>query len=100
MKSEWDKARDYVRANSEPLLGKADNKPFWGDETETMRLASDSFNIVVENENVNVIGKIQVYNFYTYTFILAENHNIPPEKEKAMRFTKGEKPFLAEKRFR
>lgn len=100
IKPEWSKARNYVRLNSEPILGKIDTKPFWGEETDTMRLTGDSFNILVENEGQNVIGKIQVYNFYTYTFILAENHNISLGKEKAMRFTKGEKPFLAEKRTR
>lgn len=100
IKPEWDKARNYVRFNSEPILGKVNNKSFWGDETETMRLASDSFNIVVENDGENVVGKIQIYNFYTYVFILAEKYNIPANKEKAMRFTRGEKPLLAEKRTR
>ncbi len=98
LKSEWDKARDYVRLNSEPILGKADTKPFWGDETEVMRLPNDSFNILVENKGKDVIGKIQIYNFYTHTFILAENHSIPIGKEKAMRFTKGKPPYRAEKR--
>ncbi len=98
LKPQWDKARDYVRIDAEPTMGKLDTEPFWSEETETMRLMNNSFNIRIENDRKNVIGKIQVYNHYTYTFILAENHNIPPNKERAMRFTKGEKPFMGEKR--
>lgn len=98
LKPEWNSAIAYVRQNAEPIMGKLDTDPFWGEETKNMRLMNDSFNIRIENEGKNVVGKIQVYNHYTYTFILAENYNIPPEKERAMRFTKGEKPFVGEKR--
>lgn len=98
LRSEWDKARNYVRNDSTPILGKIDSKPFWSEETETMRFASDSINIIVENEGENVVGKIQIYNFYTYTFILVERHNIPQEKETAVRFTKGYPPFTVGKK--
>jgi hypothetical protein len=100
LKPEWDKARNYVRNDTEPILGKLSTKPFWGEETDTMRFAGDSFNILVDNEGVNVIGKLQAYNFYTYEFILVANYNLPDDKCKAMRFTKGHPPFLGEKRTR
>lgn len=63
-----------------------------------MRLAGDSFNMIIENSGPNVIGKIQIYNFYTYTFILVENYNIHSNKEAAARFTKDKEPFLVQKR--
>lgn len=100
LKSEWDKVRDYVRLDTEPILGKLSSKPFWGEESETMRFAGDSFNVLVDNEGSNVIGKLQAYNFYTYEFILVENYNLPETSCKAMRFTKDHPPFLGEKRTR
>jgi len=100
LKPEWDKARNYVRNDTEPILGRLNNKPFWGEETDSMRYEGNSFNIVVDNEGVNVTGKLQAYNFYTYEFILAENYNFPQEKGRGARFTKGEPPALAEKRTR
>jgi len=94
-KSEWDKARDFVRYNGKTLPGRMSQKPFWdGQETEDMRFASDSYNIRIENQNGNVVGVIQFYNLFTYEFILVENYSLPPEKEVAYRFTPRKKPFL------
>lgn len=100
LKPEWDKARNYVRLESEPLDGNLSAEPFWGDETATLRFQSDSFNIIVDNEGANVVGKLQAYNFYTYNFVLVENYNMPAHLGKGARFTKGQKPFWAEKRER
>lgn len=100
LKPEWDKSRDYVRLNSEPLQGRLNNAPFWGEETDTMRFQGDSFNIIIDNEGKNVVGKLQAYNFYTYEFILVENYNIPADAGKGARFTSGQKPHFAEKRTR
>lgn len=100
LKPEWDKARNYVRNDAEPLLGRLDNKPFWGEETDTLRLVGDSFNILIDNEGKNVVGKLQAYNFYTYIFILAENYNLPEDKGRAARFTRDKLPMFAEKRTR
>jgi hypothetical protein len=64
-----------------------------------MRLVGDSFNIVVDNDGKNVVGRLQAYNFYTYEFVLVENYNIP-SGGKGARFTKGKTPWFANKRFK
>ncbi len=94
-KSEWDKARNFVRYDSDTLSGRMSQKPFWdGQETENMRFTSDSYNIRIANQKENVVGVIQFYNLFTYEFILVENYFLPPEKEVAYRFTPGQEPFL------
>lgn len=98
LKPEWDNARQFVRLNGDVLKGRATNKPFWdGQETENMRFASDSYNLRIENQNGNVVGVIQLYNLFTYEFILVENYTLPPEKEVAYRFTPGQEPFMGMK---
>ena len=97
-KSEWNKARDFVRYNGETLQGRMSQKPFWdGQETENMRFADDSYNVRIENQKGNVVGVIQFYNLFTYEFILVENYSLPSEKEVAYRFTPGQEPFLGTK---
>jgi len=94
-KSEWDKARNFVRYDGATLPGRMSQKEFWdGQETENMRFASDSYNIRIINQEENVVGVIQFYNLFTYEFILVKNYSLPPEKEVAHRFTPGQEPFL------
>jgi hypothetical protein len=90
--SEWDKCRSYVRFNREPVPARITTKPFWGEETQHLRLEDDSYNIRVENVGTDVIGVIQFFNLNTYEFKLAENYNIPSGKELAARFTPGKEP--------
>src|SRR3989344_6360843 len=97
--SKWDRARGYIRYGTNPLRARMSNKPFWGEETNTMRFAGDHINVMVENKDGNVIGKIQFFNHYIYEFNLIENHPIPVEQEFAVRFTRNEPPAFGEKRF-
>src|SRR3989344_450509 len=97
MGQEWEKARKYVRYNADPLRARMSNKPFWGQESDTMRFAGDHISVMVENRDNNVLGKIQFYNHYTYEFILVENHSISSEQEFAVRFTRNELPAFGEK---
>lgn len=100
LRTEWDKARNYVRHGQDRLQGQVLTGAFWGDETDTMRLRDDSFNLVVENKGPHIVGRLQAYNLYTYEFVLAENRNTAEEKEVALRFTQGQPPARAEKRTR
>lgn len=94
-KEEWNAARDFVRFDGETLKGRMTQEPFWnGQETEQMRFASDSYNLRIENKNGNVLGVIQLYNLFSYEFILVEDYSIPPEKEIACRFTPGQEPYI------
>lgn len=95
----WEHARNYVRFNGEPLKARMSNKPFWGEEGETMRFEGDHISVMVENREGNVIGKIQFYDHYLYEFILMEGASIPEEQEFAVRFTRDEEPAMGEKRF-
>lgn len=99
MKQEWDKARNYVRFNSDPLKGRASNKPFWGEETETLRFKDDAYNLRIENQSGNLIGAIQFFNLFLYEFILAEGYSIPERMEVAARFKPGEEPYFGKKQF-
>ena len=94
LKSEWNKARDFVRNDGETLLGRVSNKPFWtGQETEQLRFANDSYNLRIENHDGDVIGVIQLFNLLTYEFILVEGYAIPDQIEIAHRFTPGRIPY-------
>lgn len=102
-KRAWDKTREFVRFDGQDILGRATNKPFWnGQETEKLRFADDSYNMRIENQIINgsncVVGVIQIYNLFTYEFVLSENYSLPENKEVAFRFTPGKKPHLGEKR--
>lgn len=97
IKKEWNKAREYIRFNGEPLKARASNAPFWGEESNRLRFKNDSYNLRIENQNKNVIGMIQFFNLFTYEFILIENYNIPESKEVAMRFTPGKLPYRGKK---
>lgn len=99
LKKEWDKCRNYVRWNGEPILTRVSTKPFWGEESHNWRFDDDSYNMRVENVGPDLIGVIQFFNLYTYEFKLVENYNIPEANEVAARFTPGEEPtFGAKKR--
>jgi hypothetical protein len=98
LKDVWDKARNYIRYNGDPIGARISNKPFWGDESANWRYSSDSCNIRVENEKEAIIGTIQFYNLYTYELKMVEHYSIP--KEIAARFTPGEKPQFGFKIYR
>jgi HNH endonuclease len=92
-KPEWDKARRFVRFGSETLKARVSDKPFWdGQETKSLRFEDDSYNLRIENLDGNVVGVIQLFNLFTYEFILAENYSLCPEQEIAYRFTPGQEP--------
>jgi hypothetical protein len=102
LKNIWDKARDFVRNDAETLRGRMTQEPFWtGEETKQMRFASDSYNLRIENSVIKgrqcVVGIIQLYNIFTYDFILAEGYSLSEGKEIACRFTPGEEPYLGVK---
>ncbi|MBY0473233.1 HNH endonuclease [Patescibacteria group bacterium] len=98
VKPEWDKARNFIRYDGDTLLGRITQKPFWtGEEKDNLRFASDSYNVRIENQGGHVVGVIQIYNIFTYEFILVENHSVPEEAEVAYRFTPGQKPYLGYK---
>lgn len=98
LKSQWDKVRQFIRFDGETIKGRFTNKLFWtGQETDNLRFAGDSYNIRIENQNGNVVGVIQLYNLFTYEFILIENYSVPQEKEIAYRFTPGQEPHLGVK---
>jgi hypothetical protein len=99
-KSEWDKCRDYVRLNLEPIPARISTNPFWGEESHDLRFDDDSYNIRVENVKDNVIGVIQFFNLYTYEFKMVENYNIPSDKEVAARFTPNREPDFGFKKQR
>jgi hypothetical protein len=90
LRDAWDKARNYIRYDRDPIGARISNKPFWGNESESWRYSNDSCNIRVENERGAVIGTIQFFNLYTYEFKMIEHYSIP--KEVAARFTPGEQP--------
>jgi len=93
LKPKWDKARKFIRYDRKTLLGKLSQEPFWtSQEKSNLRYADDSYNLRIENKNGNVVGVIQLYNLFTYEFILVENYSIPTEKEIAYRFTPNKKP--------
>ncbi|MFL6388387.1 MAG: HNH endonuclease [Terriglobales bacterium] len=92
LKSVWDKCRNYVRFNGEPIPTRISTKPFWGEESHDLRLEDDSYNIRIENVDNNVIAVIQFFNLYTYEFKMVENYNVPSDKEVAARFTPGKEP--------
>jgi hypothetical protein len=97
-KPKWDKTRQFVRYEGETLKGRYTQKPFWdGQEQENLRFESNSYNLRIENQGGDVIGVIQLYNLFTYEFILVEGYNINPEQEIAYRFTPGEEPYLGVK---
>jgi len=97
-KPEWDKARNFIRNDGDTLLARISQREFWtGQEQKNLRFPDDSYNLRIENENENVIGVIQIFNLFTYDFIMAEHYSIPSEKEVAYRFTPGEKPHLGVK---
>ena len=95
LKREWDKARKYIRYNSEPLKARRSKRPFWGQELPNRRFSDDSYNLRIENSERGVIGALQMFNLSTYEIILAEGYNL--EEEVAMRFTPGRRPFRAKK---
>lgn len=97
-KSEWDKVRQFVRYDGETLKARYTHKPFWdGQEQDNLRFKDNSYNLRIENQNRNVVGVIQLYNLFTYEFILIEGYNIASEQEVAYRFTPGEEPYLGVK---
>jgi hypothetical protein len=98
LKKEWDKARNYIRLNGDPLGVRITNKPFWGTESQNLRYESDSCNIRIDNQKSDVIGTIQFYNLYTYDVRLIENYSVP--NEFAARFTPGQKPEFGFKFFK
>jgi len=98
LKPEWDRARNFVRKDGETLPGRMTQEPFWtGQETEQMRFASDSYNLRVENKNGNVVGVIQLFNLFTFEFVLVENYSLVSEKEVAYRFTPRQEPYFGKK---
>ncbi len=93
MKTEWDKARKFIRYDEQTILCMRSNEPFWNlEETVKKRFSDDSYNMRIENRGGSVVGSIQFYNLSTFKFIMAENHSIPTEKEVAYRFTPGKLP--------
>jgi hypothetical protein len=92
LKTKWDKCRNYVRFNGEPIPARITTKPFWGEESQHLRFEDDSYNIRIENVGTDVIGVIQFFNLYTYEFKIVENYSIPGDKEVAARFTPGKQP--------
>lgn len=97
MKVEWDKTRNYIRFNKEPIKARALNEPFWGEESKELRFPDNGYNIRIENYGNNVVGAIQFYNLYLYEFILVENYNILESQQLAVRFIPGERPFFGKK---
>jgi HNH endonuclease len=97
-KPEWDRARQFVRHDKETLKGRYTQKPFWnGQENGNLRFEDNSYNLRIENQNGNVVGVIQLYNLFTYEFILVEGYSLTSEQEIAYRFTPGEEPYLGVK---
>lgn len=92
LKNEWDKCRNYVRFNGEPISARITTKPFWGEESQHFRFEDDSYNIRIENVGTDVIGVIQFFNLFTYEFKIVENYSIRRSKEVAARFTPGKEP--------
>jgi hypothetical protein len=97
LKPEWDKCRNYVRFDGEPIPARISQKPFWGEESNNLRFEDDSYNIRIENVGSDVIGMLQIFNLFTYEFKIIENYNIADGKELAARFTPGKKPAFGVK---
>jgi hypothetical protein len=97
IKTQWDKARQYVRYNSSPLRARISKKPFWGEETEQIRFSNKNYNLRVSNyydkKVAGVRGEIQLFNLYLYDFILVENYLIAEDDEVGRMFIPGQKPF-------
>jgi hypothetical protein len=93
-KTEWNKAREFVRFGGETLKARITTKPFWDEqEAENWRFPDDSYNLRIQNLNGNVVGVIQFFNLFTYEFILVEGYSLSAEQEVAYRFTPGEPPL-------
>lgn len=99
-KPKWNHARAFVRYNGQSVLGRAGTEPFWGQESEKVRLKSKGYNLRVENDPQGVIGKIQLFNQFMYTFILCEKYSIEEDQEKAVRFEPGQPPSIGIKMVR
>lgn len=98
LKPEWDRVRNFVRNDAETLPGRMTQEQFWtGQETKEMRFMDDSYNLRIENEDKNVVGVIQLFNLFTFEFILVESYSLEPEHEIAYRFTPGEEPYMGKK---
>ena len=97
MKQEWNKAREYIRYNKEPLKARATNQPFWGEETKKRRYLEGGYNIRIENRDNSIIGVIQFFNLYLYEFILIENYSINKDMEACYKFIPGKEPIIGKK---
>jgi hypothetical protein len=98
-KAEWEPVRRYVRYGEGAMRMRLSEKPFWdGQETQEYRFQSDSCNIRLENLDGKVVGVIQMYNLFTYEFILVDPYHLLPHQEIAYRFTRGNKPVKGVKR--
>ncbi len=92
---QWNAIKRYIRYGEGLLGARFSHKPFWGQETDDMRFASDSINIRIENHTRGIVGAIQFYNNPTYELLLIEGAYLVPEKHVAYRFTPGTEPQAA-----
>jgi hypothetical protein len=93
-KTEWDKARHYIRFNAEPLKARISSKPFWDEERSSgLRFPDDSYNLRIENHQRGIVGALEMFNLYNYEILLVEGYKLP--QELGMSFTPDKRPIRA-----
>ncbi len=94
LKSEWDKARQYIRFDAEPLRARLSSKSFWDEERSSgLRFPDDGCNVRLENHERGIVGSIEMFNLYNYEILLVEGCQLP--EELGMRFTRDKRPIRA-----
>lgn len=93
LKSNWDKARDYIYQGSGMLPLSVTQGAFWAQETNQIRMEPKGYNIAIRNRNKSIHGYAQFFNLFIYDFTLVDDYNLPADLEIALRFIPGEKPL-------
>lgn len=94
LKGEWDKARQYIRFDGEPLRARLSSKSFWDEEHSSgLRFPDDSYNLRLENHERGIVGSVEMFNLYDYEILLVEGCHLT--EELGMRFTPDKRPIRA-----
>ncbi|MFA5995575.1 MAG: HNH endonuclease [Patescibacteria group bacterium] len=97
MKQEWNAARQFIRYGIGTLsYYPHTGRPFWGNETERIRLSNAGYNVAVRNEGGSVCGYLQMFNLFIHQFTLVTKYKVTPEQ--SMRFEPGYSPIYSFKK--
>lgn len=102
LSEKWNRARSFIRYGEGEVKSRASNKPFWGQETDTMRIGSTKnpdaiYNVRVENQKEGIVAVLEFSHAFLHEVILVENGSIAEEKETACAFIPGQEPIMGKK---